>query len=311
MNQLSTLLITISLGFSMTQAWAKISIPAAAVKGRSTKQLCPESLGQASIKLTEDQRNRADRLISVFENSTTVIQDAYIERLDDGRGFTAGRAGFCTGCGDLLEVVRLYTKNHPSNKLARYIPKLERLAATNSDSTASLKDFPNAWQAAAKDPDFAKAQMKIVDQMYFNPAQVRADKLGLKCPLSRVALYEAVIQHGDGDDHDGLAEMIKRATVKAGGPPPVVGEDVWLKAFLEVRLQTLKHAADPSTRAAWSESTDRAQAMLRLFASDNWQFKGPVKVKAYGDSFNLDVNKDLEPESLSPRASSESSKAGR
>ena len=38
----------------------------------------------------------ADELVSAFENSTTEVQYGYAENLGDGRGVTAGRAGFTT-----------------------------------------------------------------------------------------------------------------------------------------------------------------------------------------------------------------------
>jgi chitosanase len=57
-------------------------------------------------------KHRAEQIISSFENSTTVIQYGYAENLHDGRGITAGRAGFTSGTDDLLAVVQLYLKNH-------------------------------------------------------------------------------------------------------------------------------------------------------------------------------------------------------
>ena len=80
-------------------------------------------------------------MVSVFENGTPEIQYAYIENLDDGRGYTAGRAGFCTGCGDLLTVVQSYTAQVPDNPLATYLPTLTRLAAASDDSTNGLDGF--------------------------------------------------------------------------------------------------------------------------------------------------------------------------
>ena len=42
-----------------------------------------------------------DSITSCFENSTKTIQYGYVEALNDGRGYTAGKAGFTTGTGDL------------------------------------------------------------------------------------------------------------------------------------------------------------------------------------------------------------------
>src|SRR4051812_476079 len=88
----------------------------------------------AATGLTHAQRIRADKLVSQFENSTSVIQYCYIQALDDGRGYTAGRAGFTSATGDLLEVAELYTNATPGNPLADLIPRLRELAATNDGS---------------------------------------------------------------------------------------------------------------------------------------------------------------------------------
>ena len=52
-------------------------------------------------------KHRAEQIISSFENSTTEIQYAYAEDIGDGRGITAGRAGFTSRTHDLLQVVDL------------------------------------------------------------------------------------------------------------------------------------------------------------------------------------------------------------
>jgi chitosanase len=77
-----------------------------------------------SVEFSEDQRELADQIISVFENDTPVIDYAYAENLDDGRGITAGRAGFTSATGDMLEVVERYTGIVPVNPLAAYLPRL-------------------------------------------------------------------------------------------------------------------------------------------------------------------------------------------
>src|SRR6185437_9800653 len=60
--------------------------------------------------LTARQVTRIEQLTTVFENSTTTFRYDYVEDLGDGRGYTAGRVGFCTGTGDLLDVVERYTE---------------------------------------------------------------------------------------------------------------------------------------------------------------------------------------------------------
>ena len=56
----------------------------------------------------------------VFENEDTTLKYGYIQNLDDGRGFTAGRAGFTSANGDLLHVIKTYTSLEPNNPLTIY-----------------------------------------------------------------------------------------------------------------------------------------------------------------------------------------------
>src|SRR5262245_21464933 len=110
--------------------------------------------------LDAEQRRRADQLISAFENSSTDIDYAYAENLGDGRGVTAGRAGFTTATCDALEVVELYSERVGDNVLTSFVPELERLCDEESDETAGLPEaeYVAAWQEAAADEHFVAAQ---------------------------------------------------------------------------------------------------------------------------------------------------------
>src|SRR5690349_2974768 len=71
--------------------------------------------------LAPEPKRLAEALTSLFENGTTEIDYAYAEALGDGRGITAGRAGFTSATGDLLLVVQRYTAAVPGNGLAAYL----------------------------------------------------------------------------------------------------------------------------------------------------------------------------------------------
>src|SRR3954454_1934188 len=96
--------------------------------------LSAASVASAAPGLTHAQRLRADKLVSEFENSTQVIQYCYVEALEDGRGYTVGRAGFTSAPGDLLEVAQMYTDEVPENPLAELLPRLRELAESGSGS---------------------------------------------------------------------------------------------------------------------------------------------------------------------------------
>ncbi|MFE0464309.1 chitosanase [Kitasatospora sp. NPDC058965] len=238
--------------------------------------------------LTGDQRRYADQMISVFENSTTELQYAYAENIHDGRGVTAGRAGFTTNDGDALKVVRAYTAVVPGNPLAAFVPELQRLADTGSGSTDGLPeaDYIAAWQQAAQDPAFCQVQDDQVDQRYFNPAMQDADQLGLHTPLARAELYDAAIQHGLDSSYDGLLGLIARTNQQVGTPDRA-GETAWLGAFFAVRTDDLTNPANSATQAEWSKSVDRVAAVKRVADSGNYALTGPYTLTAFGTSYTI------------------------
>ena len=77
----------------------------------------------------------ADAIISSFENSTVELPYAQAEDLDDGRGITAGRAGFTSGTHDLLLVVQRYADLAAGQRtpLTRYLPALRAIYADLAD----------------------------------------------------------------------------------------------------------------------------------------------------------------------------------
>ncbi|WP_194915296.1 chitosanase [Catenulispora rubra] len=245
----------------------------------------------AASALTTDQRRRADQLISVFENSTPDIQYAYAENIGDGRGVTAGRAGFTTNDGDALKVIQAYAARVPQNKLAHYIPELQRLADAGSSDTSGLPEasYVADWKAAGTDPAFQQVQDDQVNQRYFAPAASAADQLGLTTALARAELYDASIQHGNGTEYDALPSLIARTTAKVGAPGKAgrATEQAWLNAFFDVRIDDLRHPANAATQNEWSQSVDRVECLRRIAASGNYQLSGPLKVTAFGTDYTL------------------------
>jgi chitosanase len=251
--------------------------------------LCLLAPPASAAGLTHAQRIRVDKLISQFENSTSKIQYCYIEALDDGRGYTAGRAGFTSATGDLLEVAQAYTDAVPDNPLADLLPRLRELAANGDGSLDGLEKLPQAWRDTCKDPRQRRIQDDVVDKEYYNPAVRHWRRLSLHRPLSLAAIYDAEIQHGDGEDPDGVPAMLKRAAKRAHGTPRSmhVPETRFLKAFIHVRRATLAHAHDPSTRAAWAETVERADVWRQLVDTGQWKLASPIRVDTPNYHFTI------------------------
>ncbi|MGA4992998.1 chitosanase [Nonomuraea bangladeshensis] len=238
--------------------------------------------GSAAPGLSDPhKKDIALRLVSSAENSSLdwKAQYGYIEDIKDERGYTAGIIGFCSGTGDMLELVELYTKRKPGNVLAKYLPALRKVNGT--DSHAGLDPaFTKDWKAAAKDPVFQRAQDDERDRVYFDPAVRRAEKDGLRA-LGQFVYYDAMVMHGPGADKLSFGGIRKAALAKAKTPAQGGNEVTYLNAFLDARKAAMK--AEEA-----HEDTTRVDTMQRVFLKNgNLDLKPPLKWKVYGDSYTI------------------------
>lgn len=240
--------------------------------------------GSSSLPHDRDVDRVIGQLVSVFENGTPEIQYAYVEDLDDGRGFTAGRAGFCTACGDLLTVVKRYTAQVPANPLARYLPTLTDLAASSDDSTDGLGGFEDGWRTAAEDPVFRQVQDQVSDALYVAPARKLAEENGVSSALGLAILVDTAVEQGTDDDPDGLPSMVQKTNADLGGMPADGADETgWLRDFLKIRRATLENPSSADTRDVWRESVGRVDALKALLDAGNLDLKTPFTVDPFGD----------------------------
>jgi chitosanase len=223
------------------------------------------------------KKEYAQELVSSAENSTLNwrAQFGYIEDIGDGRGYTGGIVGFCSGTSDMLAVVQEYTKRKPVNGLAPYLPALRTV--DGSDSHAGLDPgFPAAWKAAALDPIFQKVQEDARDAMYFDPAVRLAQSDGLRA-LGQFAYYDAAVMHGVS----GLRGIRAHALQSAHTPAAGGDEIAYLGAFLNARVAEMK------TEEAHSD-TSRVDDAQRVFLKNgNLDLNKPLTWKVYGDKYAI------------------------
>ncbi|MDX3761306.1 chitosanase [Streptomyces sp. AK02-04a] len=244
--------------------------------------LATQSQAAASGGLDDPAKKEiAMKLVSSAENSSLdwKAQYKYIEDIGDGRGYTAGIIGFCSGTGDMLDLVELYTQRKPGNVLAKYLPALRKV--NGSDSHQGLDPgFPADWRKAAQDTAFQQAQNDERDRVYFNPAvaQGKTDGLGV---LGQFTYYDAIVMHGDGGDSTSFSNIRRRALAKAK-PPAQGGDEVtYLNAFLDARVWAMKQ------EEAHSDTT-RVDTEQRVFLQKrNLNLDPPLNWKVYGDSYHI------------------------
>ncbi|WP_328660820.1 chitosanase [Streptomyces sp. NBC_00334] len=223
----------------------------------------------------------AMQLVSSAENSSLdwKAQYRYIEDIGDGRGYTAGIIGFCSGTGDMLDLVELYAARSPGNVLAPYLPALRRV--DGSDSHEGLDPgFPDDWRRAAGDPEFRRAQDDERDRVYFDPAVRRGREDGLRT-LGQFAYYDAIVMHGGGADRLSFGSIRERALGRAR-PPAQGGDEVaYLHAFLDERVWAMRQEEAHS-------DTSRVDTAQRVFLdAGNLGLEPPLDWHVYGDAYHI------------------------
>lgn len=241
--------------------------------------------GGGSPRGLEDpaKKDIAMRLVSSAENSSLDWkgQYDYIEDIGDGRGYTAGIIGFCSGTSDLLAVVERYTRDRPDNPLARFLPALR--AVDGTDSHAGLgSPFTDAWAGAAADPAFRSAQDAERDRSYLIPAVRQAERDGLGA-LGQFIYFDAYVMHGASRGSGTVGFRALRDEALEGAEPPSRGGDErkFLEAFLDARAAAMRGERAHS-------DTSRIDTAQRLFVEEgNFGLEPPLRWKVYGDAYEI------------------------
>ncbi|MFD7160882.1 chitosanase [Kribbella sp. NPDC059898] len=223
----------------------------------------------------------AMEIVCSAENSSLdwKAQYKYIEDIDDGRGYTAGIIGFCSGTGDMLDLVELYSSRKPGNVLEKYLPALRKVNGSASHKGLD-PNFTRDWKTAAKDSAFQNCQNDERDRVYFNPAvkQGKSDGIGT---LGQFCYYDAIVMHGDGDDPTSFGGIRKRALSHAKPPSQGGNETTYLNAFLDARVWAMKQEEAHS-------DTSRVDTAQRVWLKKgNLALNTPLDWKVYGDPYHI------------------------
>ncbi|WP_405474284.1 chitosanase [Streptomyces canus] len=227
------------------------------------------------------KKELAQQLVASAENSTLDWRSAYayIEDIGDGQGYTAGIIGFCTGTNDLLTLVEGYTKAHPGNGLAKYLPALRAVDGTDSHEGLD-PGFTAAWKAEARVPAFQQAQDTARDRVYFDPA-VRLAKLDGLGALGQFVYYDAMVFHGPGTDPTSFYGLRERALQKSDSPTEGGSEKAYLDTFLDLREDAMR------TRDADIDTTRVDTAQRRFLDEGNLDLRTPLEWQVYGETFRV------------------------
>jgi chitosanase len=227
------------------------------------------------------EKEIAMELVSSAENSTLDWRReySYIEDIGDGRGYTGGLIGFCSGTGDMLELVRAYVAAEPRDPLARFLPALRRVNGTASHEGLGAP-FVASWRRAAHDPVFRRMQMRELERVYFGPAVRRAKLDGLGT-LGQFIYYDAIVMHGPGPSADSFGGIRRRALERAPTPAEGGSEVAYLEAFLAVRRAQMK------TESKHGDTSRIDDEQLKFLREGNLGLRPPLVWHTYGDRYEI------------------------
>ena len=253
---------------STNQAWT--------LPGGSTPTTPPTTPTGANLD-NPAKKDVAMQLVSAAENSSLDwrAQFRYIEDIGDGRGYTAGIIGFCSGTGDMLELVEAYTNSVPGNVLAKYLPALRSVNGTASHAGLD-PNFTNDWRTAANDTRFQAAQEAERDRVYFNPSVRDGKNDGIRA-LGQFAYYDAAVMHG----YEGMRQVRSRALARAKPPAQGGDERAWLNVFLDERV------VEMNKEEAHSDTTRVDTAQRRFLNNSNFDLNTPLDFAVYGENFHI------------------------
>ncbi|GAA3370224.1 chitosanase [Streptomyces sannanensis] len=226
-----------------------------------------------------DKKELARQIVATAENSTRKWNTLYghIDDGGDGDGYCGGIVGFCSGTLDMLTLVESYTKEHPGNGLAGYLPALRKV--NGSDSHEGLDPgFTAAWKKESEIPAFREAQDAADNSMYFKPAVDLAKMDGLGT-LGQFIYYDAMVLHGPGTERNSFYEIRERVMAKADTKAEGGDETTYLNAFLDTCRQVMQESKS-------DRETSRIDTAQRVFLRDgNLELKAPLTWQMYGETF--------------------------
>lgn len=240
------------------------AFPDCKATGSSQRDPGPDAATWATIKA----------ITNVFEVGRPEPDYAYVEALNDGRGFTVTHYGFCTYNDEVSSIIRRVAASRPATPLQRFMPYLP--AADQDLAREPWPGFPADWQKEAAEGDAlaqaceAEAEIRIV-----LPALCFARGLKIGLPAGVGIFFDTVLQHGFAGDKDSFQAIAERT---AASLPAGYSETELLAKFLEVRRNVLLAPAQSDTKEVWAQAAGRVDALQRIL-HENPELRHPVRVK--------------------------------
>lgn len=240
----------------------------------------------AMLGLTAEQCDTILRLICLPENGMTEWWKhyAYIEYLNDGRGYTCTIFGACSGTQDLCMIFDELERVDASHPLLKYHAALKKAKGNNVNGLKGLvKDLPNH-----DDESWRTAVWKVYIDLYWSFVARWCTKEGecSKRPgpvLTSIAakgfMVDTAINHGA--DFSSVMHVVNKMK-----KPHELDEKSWLVDFMKTRRKILKSGYEDLDT---SGTGDRCKLWLALLDQGNTNLTRPIRAyKGYWGSKSIE-----------------------
>jgi chitosanase len=217
--------------------------------------------------LTDLQKKAAQAIINIFETGRAQGEYGQVTLLAGDPGqLTYGRSQTTLASGNLYLLIKAYCATpgaEHAGALAPYLGALERRdGALNQDMALRA-----LLRHAGDDPAMRDCQDAFFDRVYWQPAAVAADRLGLATALGVTTVYDGTV-HGSWGN---LRDM----TTASFGPPSAIGEKAWVGHYIDTRRNWLAtHSV-----VLLHNTVYRMDALKAILQSGNWDFTLPFTVR--------------------------------
>ncbi|MBT8768535.1 peptidoglycan-binding protein [Metapseudomonas boanensis] len=217
--------------------------------------------------LTLTQKKTAQAIVNIFETGSVLgdYGNVTLIRGDTGH-LTFGRSQTTLGSGNLHELLQRYCQNPGARFATRLNPFLGRCKARDV-ALDQDRHLHNILRASADDPVMRETQDAFFDQVYWQKAERAAGELGITTPLGMAVVYDSTV-HGSW-------ERIRDRVQAESGSFDTLGEQAWIKAYIETRESWLAN----HDNEALHPTVYRMEAFRRLIEQNHWGLDLPLVVR--------------------------------
>jgi chitosanase len=217
--------------------------------------------------LTEQQKKAAQAVINIFETGHAQGEYGQVTLLPNDPGhLTYGRSQTTLSSGNLYLLIKAYCDAPGAQfagKLREYLERLQN-RDTSLDRDAALRQL---LRQAGDDPVMRDEQDAFFDRVYWNPAVVTADAIGVTTALGTAVVYDSKV-------HGSWVPM-RDKTIALHGKVSAIGEQPWVGRYVDVRRDWLANHSIALLR----KTVYRMDTFRRLIAQGNWALALPFVVR--------------------------------